>query len=51
MKRALSFWINVVIYLLIAFLLFSGFLIKFTMLPGTGGALLLLGMDRHGWGV
>ncbi len=51
MKRTLNFWIDVIIYLLMAFLLFSGFLIKFTMPPGTGGALLLLGMDRHGWGV
>lgn len=51
MKRTLNFWINVIIYLLMAFLLFSGFLMKFTMPPGTGGALLLLGLDRHGWGV
>jgi len=51
MKHTLNFWINVTIYLLMGFLLFSGFLIKFTMPPGTGGALLLFGMDRHGWGV
>jgi hypothetical protein len=51
MKRTLNFWIDVVIYLLMGFLLFSGFLMKFTMPPGTGGRLLLLGLDRHGWGV
>jgi len=51
MKRTLDFWIDVVIYLLLAFLLFSGFLMKFTMPPGTGGKLLLLGLDRHGWGM
>ena len=51
MKRTFNFWIDVIIYLLMGFLLFSGFLMKFTMPPGTGGALLLLGMDRHGWGV
>lgn len=51
MNRTLNFWINVIIYLLLGFLLFSGFLMKFTMPPGTGGALLLLGLDRHAWGV
>ncbi|MCD6283399.1 DUF4405 domain-containing protein [bacterium] len=51
MKHMLNFWINVIIYLLMGFLLFSGFLIKFTMPPGTGGVLVLLGMDRHDWGV
>jgi len=51
MKRTLNFWINVVIYLLMAFLLFSGLLMKYSMPPGTGEKLNLLGMGRHDWGV
>jgi hypothetical protein len=51
MKRTLNFWINVVIYALMAFLLFSGLLMKYTMPPGTGEKLSLLGMGRHDWGV
>ena len=51
MKRILNFWINVVIYVLMAFLLFSGLLMKYTMPPGTGEKLTLLGMGRHDWGV
>lgn len=50
MKRTLNFWINAVIYLLMAFLLFSGLLMKYTMPPGTGEKLNLLGIGRHGWG-
>ena len=50
MKCKLNFWIDVAIYLLMGALLFSGFLMKFTMPPGTGGQLTILGFDRHGWG-
>jgi hypothetical protein len=51
MKCKLNFWIDVAIYVLTGVMLFSGFLMKFTMPPGTGGKLTLLGFDRHGWGV
>lgn len=50
MKCKINFWIDISIYLLMGFLLFSGFLMKFTMPPGTGGQLTILGLDRHGWG-
>ncbi len=50
MKRSLNFWINAVIYLLLAFLLFSGLLMKYTMPPGIGERLNLLGIGRHDWG-
>jgi hypothetical protein len=51
MTNKLNFWINVAIYVMMGVMLFSGFLMKFTMPPGTGGKLTLLGFDRHGWGV
>ncbi len=50
MKCKINFWVDIAIYLLMGFLLFSGFLMKFTMPPGTGGQLTILGLDRHGWG-